>query len=100
MRSVVCALNGVMEVVGINDIQAEAIEMFMQFLVVQAHENKRVAFLFYQFVNLRIVIAFIFAAEDKHGWCGHRFKSIPARVDVGGFGVIYPPYTANGRYVL
>ena len=74
--------------------------MLTQFLIVQAHEDERVAFLAHQFVYLRIVVSFVFAAEDEHGRRGHGLQRVPAGIDVRRLGVVDIPYAFDGSYIL
>ena len=74
--------------------------MLPQFLVMQAHEDERVTFLLYQFVNLRIVVPLVFSAENEDGWCGHGLQRVPAGVDIRGLRIVDPSDTPNGCYVL
>ena len=93
-------LYGVVEVVGVNDIQPERAEMLPQFLVVESHKDQRVAFLADELVYLAVVVAFVFAAEDKHGGGGHGLQRVPAGVDIRRFGVVDEAHAAHGGDIL
>ena len=51
-------LYGILQVIGGDVCDAHWLEMLNEFAIVFSHENERVAFLFDQFVNLAVVIAF------------------------------------------
>ena len=60
----------------------------MQFLVVNSEEYQSNAFLAHKVVDFRIVIAFIHPTEDEDRRFSHALERIPARVDIGGLGVV------------
>ena len=93
-RCLITETHAVRQVVGVDDTQGRtvqarhAIEMFVQFLVVESHVNQCMTLLANEVVNLGVVIALVLSAEDEHGGCGHGTEGVETTIDIGGFGVV------------
>ena len=61
----------------------------MQLFIVQSQVDQRGAFATYQILYFGIVVSFVFAAEDKHGFGCHALQGVPAGIDIGCFGIVY-----------
>lgn len=100
----VCSVVGLqhrrMYIVGVDDLQAEGVEMLVEFLVMKSHEDKGVAFLSYQVVDFGVVVSFVFASKYENGGCVHALEGVPAGIDIGGFGVVDETDIANCGYIL
>ena len=72
----------------------------MQLFIVQPQINQGRAFGAYQVFYFGIVIAFVFAAKNQYGLGCHALQSIPARIDIGRFGVVDELDAAYGRHLF
>ena len=70
----------------------------MEFLVVESQVYQSRALFTYQILDLSIVVAFVFAAENQYRFGSHALQGIPAGVDIRRFWVIDKINAADTRH--
>ena len=72
----------------------------MQLFVVQSQIDQGRALFAYEVFDFRVIVSFVFTAEDKYGFAGHALQGIPAGVYVRSLGIVDEAHAAYGGYFL